>query len=73
MTKLPQIKPKEVVKALKRLGFKHIRTTGSHMRFKDSNGHFVSIAFHNRTLAKGTLKSILRQADITTKELLENL
>lgn len=73
MIKLPQVKPKEVVKALKRLGFKHIRTTGSHMRFKDSNGHFVSIAFHNRTLAKGTLKSILRQANVTLETLLKNL
>ncbi len=61
MTKLPQ------------LGFVRIRTTGSHIRLKDSNGNFVTIAFHNRTIAKGILKSILNQADITLKELLENL
>jgi len=73
MTKLPQVKPKEVIKALERLGFARIRTTGSHLRLKDSNGNFVTIAFHNRTLAKGILKSILRQADITVQELLENL
>jgi predicted RNA binding protein YcfA (HicA-like mRNA interferase family) len=73
MTKLPQVKPKEVIKALKRLGFEHIRTTGSHVRLKDSKGNFVTVAFHNRTLAKGTIKSILRQADITAEQLLENL
>jgi len=73
MTKVPQVKPKEVIKALRRLGFERIRTTGSHVRLKDSSGHFVSVSLHNRTLAKGTLKSILRQANITTKELLENL
>jgi len=73
MTKLPQVKPKEVIKALEKLGFKRIRTTGSHIRLKDSNGNFVTVAFHNRTLAKGILKSILRQADITVEELLENL
>jgi len=73
MTKLPQVKPREVITALERLGFARLRTTGSHIRLKDSKGNFVSIAFHNRTLAKGTLKSILHQAGITLKELLENL
>ena len=73
MTKLPQVKPKEVIKALERLGFVRIRTTGSHIRFKDSKGNFVTIAFHNRTLAKGILKSILNQSKITLEELLENL
>lgn len=73
MTKLPQVKPKEVIKALERLEFVRIRTTGSHMRLKDSKGNSVTTAFHNRTLAKGIIKSILRQADITVRELLENL
>lgn len=73
MTKLPQVKPKEIIKALERLGFVRTRTTGSHIRLKDSNGNFVTIAFHNRTLAKGILKSILRQADITAEELLKNI
>lgn len=73
MTKLPQVKPKEVIKALERLGFVRIRTTGSHVRLRDSNGNLVTVSFHNRILAKGTLKSILNQAKITVEELLENL
>jgi len=75
MTKLPQLKPKEVVIALKRLGFEHKRTTGSHARFIHSadKSRKVTVPMYRYPLPKPTLKSILNQAKITLEELLENL
>mgnify|MGYP001155751010 CR=1 FL=1 len=75
MTKLPQLKPKEVAKALKSLGFEHKRTTGSHARFihPADKRRKTTVPMYRHPLPKPTLKSILRQAGITTEELLENL
>ena len=75
MTKLPQLKPKEVAKALKRLGFEHKRTAGSHARFvhPTDKSRKTTVPMYKYPLPKGTLKSILSQADVTLKELLENL
>jgi len=73
MTKLPQLKPKEVAKALGRMTFEPTRTTGSHLRLVHSDGRKVTVPLHNQPLPKGTLKSILRQAQITVEDLTENL
>lgn len=73
MTKLPQLKPKEVAKALGRMGFEHARTTGSHLRLVHPDGRKVTVPLHNQPLPKGTLKSILRQAQITIENLAGNL
>ena len=72
MPKFPVIYSKDAVKALEKLGFEIIRTTGSHIRLKKDD-KLVSIPFHNKDLTIGTLKSILRQADITVEELQKNL
>ena len=73
MTRLSQIKPKEAAKSLKRLGFRQSRISGSHLRLVNENGLGVTIPLHNKPLPKGTLKSILKQADITLDQLLKNL
>lgn len=73
MSKIPQVKPKEVVKALQRLGFGWGRTDGSHARLSHPDGRKTTVSLHNEPLPKGTLKSILRQAGISVEELLKNL
>ena len=73
MTKLPQLKSGQVIKALKRLGFQVVRQRGSHVRLSHSNGRLVSVPYHNRPLFVGTLHSILSQANIPIETLLENL
>jgi len=73
MSKLPQVKPKEVIKALQRLGFGWGRTDGSHARLIHPDGRKTTISLHNEPLPKGTLKSILRQTEITIEELNKNL
>ena len=72
MHELPIVKPKQVISALKRVGFVKIRSKGSHIQMKKSN-LLVTIPVHNRDLNKSTLKSILRQAKLTVEEFKEYL
>jgi predicted RNA binding protein YcfA (HicA-like mRNA interferase family) len=72
MPKLPVVKPERVLKALKKIDFIEVRRKGSHIQLKRGN-LLVTVPFHNKDLNPTTLKSILRQAKITTEELLEIL
>ena len=54
---------------LKKLGFIHTRTSGSHYILKHPDGRITIIAFHNQPIAKGTLKAILEQTKLTIKDL----
>lgn len=76
MPKLPVLSGKEMVKALCKIGFQHIRTTGSHAiltKFDNVFGKItVPVPLH-KELAKGTLLSILRQTNLTREKLLELL
>jgi predicted RNA binding protein YcfA (HicA-like mRNA interferase family) len=60
-----------VVKALERGGFEHISTRGSHAKYR-SGERTVIVPLH-RSLAPGTLRSILRQADWTIDDLNEHM
>ncbi|MHC5599435.1 MAG: type II toxin-antitoxin system HicA family toxin [Nostoc sp.] len=81
MPKLPRVPAAEVIRALERLGFVQIRQRGSHIVLKkqifDENQNFIEIGcvvpLHKKTIAVGTLKSILNQAGVSVEELLENL
>ncbi len=72
MSKIPILKPSQVLKALQRLGFIVVRSKGSHLQLKKGN-LLVTIPMHNKDLKPETLKSILRQAKITVEELEKNL
>ena len=68
--KLPVISGKEALKALERVGFVVVRQRGSHVRIKKVTSESIikiTIPIHE-TLDRGTLKSILRNADITVEE-----
>lgn len=75
MPKLPIVSGKDVIKALFKIGFKHIRTSGSHaiLSKTDINGKITIPVPLHKELAKGTLKSIMRQADLRIDRLLELL
>ncbi|MBZ0203039.1 MAG: type II toxin-antitoxin system HicA family toxin [Ignavibacteria bacterium] len=68
MPKYPVSKPKEVISALKRMGFEDVRISGSHIHLR-KNQNFVTVPYHNRDLKIKTLKSIIQQAGITVDEL----
>jgi len=72
MSKLPALKPKEVIRVLEKAGFSFIRQKGSHRIYiKDNIG--VTIPLHNRDLKKGTLRHIIKQANLTIEEFLKLL
>lgn len=61
---------KQTIKVLKKKGFKIDHVTGSHYIFWHSESkRRVTIPYHTKDLPKGTLNSILKQADISKKEL----
>lgn len=71
--KLPSVSGKQVVTALERDGFAHVKTKGSHAKLRHADRVLTVIVPLHRELAKGTLRSILRQADLTVDRLLELL
>ena len=73
MTKFTELKAQKVVKALSKLGFTKSRSVGSHLRLVHPDGRKVTIAIHNKPIPKGTLKSILRQAEISYEELTKKI
>ncbi len=70
--KLPRdLSGSAVVKALERHGFTIARQSGSHVRLVKA-GKRVTVPLH-RSLAVGTLQSILHQAGLTIEALLDSL
>jgi predicted RNA binding protein YcfA (HicA-like mRNA interferase family) len=70
--KLPRdLSGDEVCRALKRLGFEFVRQTGSHRLYTKSGLH-PCVPMHSALKPK-TLQSILKQANITLEQLLEEL
>lgn len=67
MPKLPVIKYREIVNALRRNGFEEVRSKGSHLQMKKGN-LLVTIPMHRKDVSQATLKSILRQARIDVEE-----
>ena len=75
MPKLPVVSGKDVVKALSKIGFEHVRTSGSHaiLNKQTEQGKITIPVPLHKELAKGTLKSIMRQAELTLEDLLKLL
>jgi predicted RNA binding protein YcfA (HicA-like mRNA interferase family) len=68
MSKLPVVKPKEVIKVLKKLSFVKKRSSGSHQLFSNEEGLRVTVAFHNKDIKPKTLESILKQAKLSIEK-----
>ena len=69
MPKLPVVKPREAIKAIKRAGFEVDHTSGSHyILYNQDKSLRVSIPYHNKPLKRKTLTSILKEADLSVEE-----
>lgn len=71
MSRLPSLKPRQVMRVLERAGFVVVRVKGSHhiMAHKDDSRRFANVAFHTgRDLPRGTLMSIIKQAGLSLDE-----
>ena len=75
--KLPLITGEELVKALQREGFEIARQKGSHVQMrkyvKGEKVTFPVPVHKGKTLKPGTLRGILRKADVAVERLLELL
>ena len=73
-SKYPVLPPAEIIKALEKVGFQKASQKGSHAKYKNSENpqRVVIIPMHNE-IAKGTLKSILEQANLQLEEFLNLL
>jgi predicted RNA binding protein YcfA (HicA-like mRNA interferase family) len=73
-SKYPILPPTEVIKVLEKIGFQKTSQKGSHAKYKKMGNpqRVVIIPMHNE-IAKGTLKSILEQANLQLEEFLNLL
>lgn len=68
MATLPTLSGKEVVKVFENLGWEFSRQSGSHMVLT-KDGEIASLSIPNhREVAKGTLRSLIRSANLTLDE-----
>jgi len=74
MSRLPAVKPPEVIKALQKAGFIIHHIKGSHYTLKQpETGRRVTVPYHRREMKPGTLANIIRQAGLTKEEFLKLL
>jgi len=68
--KLQRVKPKELIKALKQAGFVEQTQRGSHLRmWRESDQRLIIVPIHQgKDVPTGTLRAILRDADISPDE-----
>lgn len=72
MVQLPIISGQECVKALEKLGYTVARQKGSHVRLFTRGRNPVTVPLH-RTLGRGTLRAIIRTAELTVEEFVKLL
>jgi predicted RNA binding protein YcfA (HicA-like mRNA interferase family) len=75
MPKLKRVSGEQAIGALEKLGFVQMRQRGSHvvLRKDDATSSVGCVVPLHRELALGTLRGILRQANVTPDEFMENL
>ncbi len=75
MAALPVLRPRAVVAALERAGYVVHHQTGSHVVLKHPRppARRVVVPMHGRDLKRGTLRSILREAQLTVEAFIDLL
>ena len=71
MTRMPTLKPKEVIAILERAGYCIDHTTGSHyiMRHSD-HPQRIPVPYHTKDIKKGVLRSIIKQSGMAKEDFL---
>jgi predicted RNA binding protein YcfA (HicA-like mRNA interferase family) len=70
---VPTVKPRELVRALERMGFRLLRKSkGSHWQFEHSDGRRTTVPVHKgRDVGPGLLRKILRDIEVDWEHLQE--
>ncbi len=70
MSKLPRnVKAKQLIKFLNKLGFEQTKGRGSHVRLVHPDGRWTQVAVHPGPIPVGTLRKIINQAELTDEEI----
>ncbi|MFW6105423.1 MAG: type II toxin-antitoxin system HicA family toxin [Chloroflexota bacterium] len=72
MPELPVISGDRCISALKRVGYRVARTKGSHVRMRCPGRRPVTVPKHHE-LDRGTIKGILRTANVSVEEFIKLL
>lgn len=73
MSKLPQISGKECIKTLEKTGFYIKRQKGSHIILRRDDPFTEVVVPNHKNLDKGTLRAIIRQAELDVNKFIELL
>ncbi|MBF0227840.1 MAG: type II toxin-antitoxin system HicA family toxin [Desulfobacterales bacterium] len=72
MGNYPILKPKEVAKILKRLGFFEVRQKGSHKQYRHQDGRGTTVPFHiGQDISPILLRKIATDIGLTIDEFLD--
>ena len=72
MSKLPVLKPTELVRILHHLGFESIRQKGSHLYLRHPDGRATVVPIHRgEDIPPGLLRSILQDIKLSRGEFLD--
>jgi predicted RNA binding protein YcfA (HicA-like mRNA interferase family) len=74
MSRVPVLKPREVIRALERLGFVEVRQRGAHRQFRHPDGRGTTVPVHSgRDIAPPLLRQIIKDIRVTLEEFLNNV
>lgn len=69
MSKLPILKPREVVALLGRLGFVEVRQRGSHQQFRHPDGRGTTVPLHKgRDISPALLRQIAKDIGVVVED-----
>ncbi len=71
MTRMPVLKPREVIAILEKAGYYIDHTAGSHYirRHPDHSGR-ITVPYHAKDVKRGVLRSIIEQSGLSREEFL---
>ena len=73
MSRLPTVSGRQCVRALARIGFLIIRQRGSHIVLRRDDPHAQLVVPNHKELDRGTLRAIIRQANLGVQEFIDLL
>ena len=69
MSHLPILRPRELLKILKKLGFREVRQKGSHLFLEHPDGRTTVVSIHEgEDIGRGLIRQILREIELTPEE-----
>ena len=69
--RIPAVTATQIIRVLESLGFQRIRQSGNHATYRHQDGRWTIVSIHpRRTIPRGTLRKIMRDAGLTIEELI---